>query len=47
MDSIELIEIRVAQTLSPEFEREIEKLLMDLQETENEFTLSFYSHRQL
>lgn len=47
MDSIELIEIRVTQKLSLEFEHEIEKLIKGLPRGENEFTLNFYSHRQL
>ena len=47
MESIELIEIRVAQKRSLEFEREIERLIVELQETEHEYTLNFYSHRQL
>lgn len=47
MDSIEIIEIRVAQKLNHEFEHEIEKLIKGQQHGENEFILNFYSHRQL
>jgi len=46
MDSIEIIEIRVAQNLRVDFEFEIEKLIVDLQRGKNEFSLNFYSHRQ-
>lgn len=47
MESIELIEIRVAQRRSQEFESQVENLIDELQEAEQEYTLSFYSHRQL
>jgi hypothetical protein len=47
MDSIELIEIRVAQKRCQEFESQIEDLIDELQKAEQEFTMNFYSHRQL
>ena len=47
MDSIELIEIRVAQKRCQEFESQIEDLIDELQKAQQEYKLSFYSHRQL